>query len=88
MRDGAILRVGELKLVLRMYDRGELADGADEPYGHQRPPRKAGRGAGDGLGAPTRGAIRREKKKLNQSEADEKKRASAAQKREKKDRRR
>ena len=32
MRDGAILRVGELKLVLRMYDRGELADGADEPY--------------------------------------------------------
>ena len=30
MRDGAILRVGELKLVLRMYDRGELADGADE----------------------------------------------------------
>lgn len=31
MRDGAILRVGELKLVLRMYDRGELADGADEP---------------------------------------------------------
>ena len=88
MRDGAILRVGELKLVLRMYDRGELADGADEPYVTSARRSKAGQGRGDGLGAPTRGAIRREKKKLNQSEADEKKRASAAQKREKKDRRR
>ena len=56
MRDGAMLRVGELKLVLRMYDRG------------------------DGLGAPTRGAIRREKKRMNYSEADETERASAAQK--------
>ena len=81
MRDGAILRVGELKLVLRMYDR-------DEPYVTSARRSKAGQGRGDGLGAPTRGAIRREKKKLNQSEADEKKRASAAQKREKKDRRR
>ena len=80
MRDGAILRVGELKLVLRMYDRGELADGADEPYVTSARRSKAGQGRGDGLGAPTRGAIRREKKKLNQSEADEKKRASAAQK--------
>ena len=88
MRDGAMLRVGELKLVLRMYDRGELADGADEPYVTSARRSKAGQGRGDGLGAPTRGAIRREKKKLNQSEADEKKRASAAQKREKKDRRR
>lgn len=31
-------------------------------------------------GAPTRGAIRREKKRMNQSEADETERASAAQK--------
>ena len=30
--------------------------------------------------APTRGAIRREKKRMNQSEADETERASAAQK--------
>ena len=65
-----------------------LADGADEPYVTSARRSKAGQGRGDGLGAPTRGAIRREKKKLNQSEADEKKRASAAQKREKKDRRR
>ena len=41
---------------------------------------KAGQGRGDGLGAPTRGAIRREKKRMNQSEADENERASAAQK--------
>lgn len=59
-----------------------------EPYVTSARRSKAGQGRGDGLGAPTRGAIRREKKKLNQSEADEKKRASAAQKREKKDRRR
>ena len=65
-----------------------LADGADEPYVTSARRSKAGQGRGDGLGAPTRGAIRREKKKLNQSEADKKKRASAAQKREKKDRRR
>ena len=70
------------------FCRGELADGADEPYVTSARRSKAGQGRGDGLGAPTRGAIRREKKKLNQSEADEKKRASAAQKREKKDRRR
>lgn len=52
MRDGAILRVGELKLVLRMYDRGELADGADEPYVTSARRSKAGQGRGDGLGAP------------------------------------
>lgn len=45
MRDGAILRVGELKLVLRMYDRGELADGADEPYVTSARRSKAGAGA-------------------------------------------
>ncbi|MFR2149610.1 MAG: hypothetical protein ACLS7Z_03095 [Christensenellales bacterium] len=51
--------------VVRMYDRGELADGADEPYVTSARRSKAGQGRGDGLGAPTRGAIRREKKKLN-----------------------
>ena len=80
MRDGAMLRVGELKLVLRMYDRGEGIVGADEPYVTRARRSKAGQGRGDGLGAPTRGAIRREKKRMNQSEADETERASAAQK--------
>ena len=80
LRDGAILRVGELKLVLRMYDRGEVAVGADEPYVTRARRSKAGQGRGDGLGAPTRGAIRREKKRLNQNEVDEAERASAAQK--------
>ena len=70
MRDGAMLRVGELK----------LADGADEPYVTRARRSKAGQGRGDGLGAPTRGAIRREKKRMNYSEADETERASAAQK--------
>ena len=80
LRDGAILRVGELKLVLRMYDRGEVAVGADEPYVTRARRSKAGQGRGDGLGAPTRGAIRREKKRLNQNEVDEAERVSAAQK--------
>ncbi|MFR5788106.1 MAG: hypothetical protein ACLUHE_14040 [Christensenellales bacterium] len=80
MRDGAMLRVGELKLVLRMYDRGEGVVGADEPYVTRARRSKAGQGRGDGLGAPTRGAIRREKKRMNYSEADEIERASAAQK--------
>ena len=80
MRDGAMLRVGELKLVLRMYDRGEGVVGADEPYVTRARRSKAGQGRGDGLGAPTRGAIRREKKRMNYSEADETERASAAQK--------
>ena len=56
------------------------ADGADEPYVTRARRSKAGQGRGDGLGAPTRGAIRREKKRMNQSEADETERASAAQK--------
>ena len=80
MRDGAMLRVGELKLVLRMYDRGDGVVGADEPYVTRARRSKAGQGRGDGLGAPTRGAIRREKKRMNYSEADETERASAAQK--------
>ena len=78
--DEAMLRVGELKLVLRMYDRGEGIAGADEPYVTRARRSKAGQGRGDGLGAPTRGAIRREKKRMNQSEAGEDERASAAQK--------
>ena len=57
-----------------------LADGADEPYVTRARRSKAGQGRGDGLGAPTRGAIRREKKRMNYSEADETERASAAQK--------
>lgn len=83
MRDGAILRVGELKLVLRMYERDAIGDGAAEPYVTRARRSKAGQGHGEGLGAPTRGAIRREKKRLSQSEADEEKRASAAQKKDK-----
>lgn len=50
MRDGAMLRVGELKLVLRMYDRGEGVVGADEPYVTRARRSKAGQGRGDGAG--------------------------------------
>ena len=60
--------------------RGEGVVGADEPYVTRARRSKAGQGRGDGLGAPTRGAIRREKKRMNYSEADETERASAAQK--------
>ena len=63
MSDGTILKVGELKLVLRLYDRsGALI--VDEPYVTRARRSKAEQGRGDGLGAPGRGEIRREKKRL------------------------
>ena len=88
VRGGGLRRWGKWRRVLGWYARGGGPAGGAEPYVTSARRSKAGQGRGDGLGAPTRGAIRREKKKLNQSEADEKKRASAAQKKEKKDRRR
>lgn len=51
MSDGTILKVGELKLVLRLYDRsGALI--VDEPYVTRARRSKAEQGRGDGLGAP------------------------------------
>ena len=71
MSDGAILKVGELKLVLRLYDRsGALT--VDEPYVTRARRSKAGQGRGDGLGAPGRGEIRREKKRLAKQQSDTK----------------
>ena len=69
MSDGTILKVGELKLVLRLYDRsGALI--VDEPYVTRARRSKAGQGRGDGLGAPGRGEIRREKKRLAKQKND------------------
>ncbi len=61
--DGAVLRVGELKLVLRMNRPGAKSREVDVgPYVTPERRSKAQKGHGDGIGAPGRGEIRREKK--------------------------
>ena len=61
--DGAVLRVGEIKLVWRVSGvaalRGETPEG---PYVTRARRTSAQRGGGDGLGAPGRGEARREKR--------------------------
>ncbi|MDO5378236.1 MAG: hypothetical protein Q4G52_07875 [Clostridia bacterium] len=67
LRDGAVLRVGELKLALRMNRRGAPDREVDVgPYVTPARRTKAQQGHGDGIGAPGRGEIRREKKLLKQ----------------------
>ena len=63
LSDGAVLRVGEIKLVWRVS--GVAALRGDEPEGpYVTPARRtsAQRGSGDGIGAPGRGEARREKR--------------------------
>lgn len=61
--DGAVLRVGELKLVLRMNRPSVRSREVDVgPYVTPERRSKAQKGHGDGIGAPGRGEIRREKK--------------------------
>ena len=63
LRDGAVLRVGELKLVLRLNrSAAQMEDGADGPYVTSARRTKAQQGHGDGIGAPGRGEARREKR--------------------------
>ena len=72
MSNGAILKIGEQKLVLRLYDRSRTLI-VDEPYVTRARRSKAGEGHGDGLGAPGRGEIRREKKRLAKQKTTEEK---------------
>lgn len=77
LSDGAVLRVRELKLLLRLYPAAqERMGGMDSgPYVTTARKSRAQQGRGEGIGAPGKGEIRREKKlrrKLNAG-PDEKK---------------
>lgn len=69
LRDGAVLRVGEAKLALRLYGRKSARMAQDGPYVTTQRRSKAQQGRGEGIGAPGRGEIRREKK-LQQKQKD------------------
>ncbi len=60
LRDGAVLCAGDLKLAFHLC--GSLCEKPDEPYVTTARRGKAHEGRGEGLGAPGRGEIRREKK--------------------------
>lgn len=84
--DGAVLSVGELRMVLRLYRHSGVraVETPAEPYVTRARRDKAQQGRGEGIGAPGRGEIRREKKrwekKLNQNEVREAKEAAARRK--------
>lgn len=60
--DGAVLTVGELRLVLRLRDALSAMEPTTGPYVTTARRSRAQQGRGDGLGAPGRGEMRREKK--------------------------
>ena len=62
LREGAVLRVGEAKMSLHLYKRGGMHTGGDEPYVTRERRVNAKRGKGDGIGAPGKAEMRREKK--------------------------
>ena len=62
LEDGAVLTVGELRLVLRLRDALGAMEPAIGPYVTTARRSRAQQGRGDGLGAPGRGEMRREKK--------------------------
>lgn len=87
--DGAVLTVGELRLVLRLRGAGTLAEPMNGPYVTTARRSKAQKGRGDGLGAPGRGEIRREKKLEEKTRRQERaRRGKAEEKEEEKPRRR
>lgn len=64
LRDGAVLRVGDAKLALRLYGSKQMRSMDDDPYVTTARRSKAQQGKGDGIGAPGKGEARREKKLL------------------------
>lgn len=60
--DGAVLTVGELRLVLRLRGALSAMEPSVGPYVTTARRSRAQQGRGDGLGAPGRGEMRREKK--------------------------
>lgn len=71
LHDGAVLRVGEAKLALRLYGHKQVRTLGDGPYVTSARRSKAQQGKGDGIGAPGRGEMRREKR-LNEKKLREK----------------
>lgn len=70
--DGAILRVGEAKLVLHLYGHKAARTLDDGPYVTSARRSRAQQGKGDGIGAPGRGEMRRDKK-MQEKKLQEKK---------------
>ena len=62
LRDGAVLRVGDAKLVLRLYGSKRMRSMDDDPYVTTARRSRAQKGRDNGLGAPGKGEMRREKK--------------------------
>ena len=60
--DGAVLCVGEAKMVLRLYQHRSTYAIFDGPYVTRARRGKARQGKGDGIGAPSKAEARREKK--------------------------
>jgi len=73
LREGAVLRVGEAKMKLRIYENRHAHAIFDGPYVTTERRGKAQQGKGDGIGAPGRGERRREKK-LEKRQAELRKR--------------
>lgn len=71
LRDGAVLRVGEAKLVLSLYTSRGTRTLDDGPYVTSARRGQARQGRGDGVGAPGRGEARREKKLREKQAAQE-----------------
>lgn len=77
LRDGAVLRVGDAKLVLELYGGKRMRSMDDDPYVTTARRTKAQQGKGDGIGAPGRAEARREKK-LQKKQENAKKRGKTA----------
>ena len=60
--DGAVLRVGEAKMVLRLHGGKRARTSGDGPYVTRARRSRAQQGRGDGIGAPGKAERRREKK--------------------------
>ena len=63
LEDGAVLTVGELRLVLRLRGALSTMEPGTGPYVTTARRSSAQKGHGDGLGAPGRGELRREQKR-------------------------
>ena len=62
LREGAVLRVGEAKMSLHLYKSGVARESGDGPYVTRARRVNAKKGRGDGIGAPGKAEMRREKK--------------------------
>ncbi len=72
LRDGAVLRVGEAKMALRMFESRNGRLTLDGPYVTSARKSRAQQGRGESIGAPSRAEARREKKlRMKQNDADD-----------------